>query len=218
MNVLVNPRDPAPLDDALLDRWRRIPVAVAVDLAPEDRQISPSIRPLLPPGRQPALFGRAVTAICAPPDFGAVLMALQKVGRGEVLVIDANGHGDHAMIGDVLGGDLARRGAAGIICDGAVRDVAELAAIADLPVYSRSVTPRGPTGAAKGVVDGPATIGGCKVNPGDLLIGDGDGLIALTPDLLASLIEACEGKLVKEDEWRARLAAGEDVKTIFGIG
>lgn len=218
MKVLVNPRDPAPLDPALLERWRRIPVAVAVDLAPEDRQISPSIRPLLPPGRQPALFGRAVTAICAPPDFGAVLMALQKVGPDEVLVIDAGGHTDHAMIGDVLGGDLQRRGAAGIVCDGAVRDVAELAAMQGLSVYSRAINPRGPTGAARGVVDGPATIGGCKITPGDLILGDGDGLVALTPDLLVSLIEACEAKLVKEDEWRARLAAGESCAAIFGLG
>lgn len=218
MGVLVNPRDPAPLDPALLERWRRIPVAVAVDLAPAERQISPAIRPLRPPGRQPPLFGRAVTAICAPPDFGAVLMALQKVGPDEVLVIDAGGHLDHAMIGDVLGGDLHRRGAAGIVCDGAVRDVAALAGMEGLAVYSRAVTPRGPTGAARGVVDGPATIGGCKVSPGDLLIGDADGLAALTPDLLVGLIDACEAKLAKEEEWRARLAAGEDVRAIFGLG
>lgn len=218
MNVLVNPRDPAPLDPALLARWRTIPVAVAVDLAPAERQISPAIRPLLPPGRQPPLFGRAVTAICAPPDFGAVLMALQKVGPDEVLVIDAGGHADHAMIGDVLGGDLRRRGAAGIVCDGAVRDVAELAGMEGLSVYARSITPRGPTGAARGVVDGPATIGGCRIMPGDLLIGDGDGLVALPPDLLESLIGPCEAKLAKEDEWRARLAAGESVTTIFAVG
>ena len=217
MNVLVNPRDPAPLDPALLERWRRIPVAVAVDLAPAERQISPAIRPLLPPGRQPPLFGRAVTAICAPPDFGAVLMALQKVGPDEVLVIDAGGHVDHAMIGDVLGGDLKRRGAAGVVCDGAVRDVAELAGMEGLSVYARAITPRGPTGAARGVVDGPATIGGCRIAPGDLLIGDGDGLVALPPDLLESLIEACEAKLAKEDDWRARLAAGESAASIFGL-
>jgi regulator of RNase E activity RraA len=217
VSVLVNPRDPAPLPEELLARWRRVPVSVAVDLAPADRQIDPAIRPILPPGRQPALFGRAVTAICAPPDFGAVLMALQKVGPGEVLLIDAGGHAGHAMIGDVLGGDLARRGGAGVVCDGAVRDVGELGRMPDFPVYSRFVTPRGPTGAAKGVVDGPATIGGCRVLPGDLILGDEDGLVALTPELLVSLIEPCEAKLAKEDVWRARLAAGDSVEAIFGL-
>lgn len=215
--VLVNPREPAPIDEALLARWRRVPPAVAIDMGPPEIQIAPAIRPLLPPGRQPVLFGRAVTAICAPPDFGAVLKALHRVGPGEVLVIDANGHDDHAMIGDILCGHLAARGAAGVVCEGAVRDVNEVAGFEGFSVYSRSITPRGPTGAARGVVDGPATIGGARVNPGDLLIGDGDGLAVLTPALLESLIGPCEEKLRKEEVWRARLAAGESVETIFGL-
>lgn len=217
MTVTVHPHDPAPIPSELLDRWRRIPVAVAVDLTPS-HQIDPGVRALLPPGRQPALFGRALTARCTPPDFGPVLHAVGMVDAGEVLVIDAGGQISHAMIGDILGGQLHRRGAAGLVCDGAVRDVAGLGAMDGLAVYSRAVNPLGPTAARTGEVNGPVTIGGCKVAPGDLIIGDDDGLVALPPSLLSGLIEQAEAKLRLEAEWTARLTAGEAIADIFKLG
>ncbi len=217
MTVTVHPHDPAPIPSELLDRWRRIPVAVAVDLTPS-HQIDPGVRALLPPGRQPALFGRALTARCTPPDFGPVLHAVGMIDAGEVLVIDAGGQISHAMIGDILGGQLHRRGAAGLVCDGAVRDVAGLGAMDGLAVYSRAVNPLGPTAARTGEVNGPVTIGGCKVAPGDLIIGDDDGLVALPPSLLSGLIEQAEAKLRLEAEWTARLTAGEAIADIFKLG
>lgn len=167
------------LPAARFDRWRAIPVPVAADLAP-GCQISPAIRPLRPAGQQPRLCARAVTVRCVPPDFGAVLAALELVGHGQALVIDAGGHAGNAMVGDVLGGFLHARGAAGVVCDGAVRDTGTLAAMPGFAVYARSVNPRGPVGAAQGAVNRPVTIGGAPVNPGDLILGDDDGLAVLT--------------------------------------
>jgi regulator of RNase E activity RraA len=216
MAVTVHEQKADALDTALLARWRKIPVAVIVDLAPET-QIDPAVRPLLPPGSQPALFGRALTVRCSPPDFGAVLVAIGRARAGDVLVIDAGGHAANAMIGDVLGGELHRRGAAGIVCDGPIRDVQDLAGMRGLSVYSRSVNPRGPTGADLGEVGGEVVIGGCAIASGDLLVGDGDGLAALKPALLGGLIEKAEAKVALEDVWRKRLAAGETPETIFGL-
>uniref|UniRef100_UPI0025F12A58 RraA family protein n=1 Tax=Sphingomonas sp. TaxID=28214 RepID=UPI0025F12A58 len=119
----------APLSDLTneeIEPWRVVPVAVAVDLLRDQGQIDPDIRPLNPPGRQPRLFGRAVTALCEPPDFGAVLYALEQIRPGDVLMIAAAGHRETAMIGDILGGHLRKRGAAGLVFDGAIRDVATL--------------------------------------------------------------------------------------------
>jgi len=216
MTITVHEPAVAPIDAGLLARWRAIPVAVAVDLAPE-RQIDPAIRPLLPAGRQPALFGRAVTARVEAPDFGAVVRAIGLIRPGEVLVIDAGGDRGTAMIGDVLGGHLHRIGAAGVVCDGPIRDVDGLAAMAGLAAFSRSVTPRGPVSAGGGAVNGAVAIGGCPVAPGDLVIGDGDGLVALCPADLARLIDKAEAKLVLEADWTARLAADEDPRAIFGL-
>jgi regulator of RNase E activity RraA len=204
------------IPDAMMARWRRIPVAVAVDLAPEC-QIDPAIRPLRPPGQQPPLCAVAVTAAVTAPDFGAVVRALQQVGPGQVLVIAAGGDPGTAMIGDVLGGDLHRRGAAGVICDGAVRDVGNLAGMAGFAVFRRHVTPRGPTGATGTGVNLPVSFGGITVNPGDLILGDDDGLCALPPGRLAGLIDRAEAKLVLEAEWTRRLTAGDPVAEVFGL-
>ena len=143
------------LTAAEIERWRAVPVAIAVDLERGRGQIDPALRPLRPAGQQLRLFGRAVTAACEPPDFGAVPLAIDHVGAGEVLVIAAGGHAETAMIGEILGGQLRRRGAAGLVCDGAIRDVGMLAQWTDLPVFARHVTPQGPSSAERGRINAP---------------------------------------------------------------
>ena len=67
--------------------------------------------------------------------------------------------------------------------DGAVRDIDQLGSWSDFPVFARAVNPLGPTSAAGGVLNGPVEVGGCSISPGDLILGDADGLIALNPAL-----------------------------------
>lgn len=198
-------------------RWREVPVSIAVDLNLDPGQIDPAIRPLMPPGQQPRLFGRAATVQCEPPDFGAVLHALTVVQPGDVLVIAAAGDALTAMIGEILCGHLRSLGAVGVVCDGAVRDVATLAGWNDFAVYSRHVTPRGPVGLSRGAVNVPVEIGGCRVSPGDLIIGDDDGLVALSPAAIRNGIVGAEAKIALEAEWIANLAAGTSVQETFGL-
>jgi 4-hydroxy-4-methyl-2-oxoglutarate aldolase len=201
----------------LIDQWRGIPTAIVADVSKCTCLIDPDIRPLRPAGQQPRLFGCAVTAICAPPDFGAVLHALDSIRAGDVLMIDARGHRAHAMIGGILGGFLQRRGAAGVVCDGAVRDVGELAGWDDFAVFARWITPRGPEAAQRGDVNGVARIGGLSVSPGDLIIGDDDGLVALTPESAADFLEPAQAKLALEDEWQAKLKRGISIADTFRL-
>ena len=217
MPVTVHGVSDSNADLTAIERWRRIPVAVAVDVSQGACQIDPLVRPLCPAGRQPRLFGRAVTALCMPPDFGAVLHALDVVKPGDVLVIAANGHVETAMIGEILGGHLRRLGAAGLVCDGAIRDVAELAGWVDLPVFARAISPRGPTSADKGEVNGAVVFGRRLVTPGDLIIGDDDGLAALSPADIRSFIGDAEAKLDREAQWQASLAGGRSIAETFGL-
>jgi 4-hydroxy-4-methyl-2-oxoglutarate aldolase len=198
-------------------RWVNVPAAVAVDLVKEAGQIDAAIRPLRPAGMQPRLFGQAVTVFCDAPDFGAVLHALDVIGQGQVLVIDAGGHREAAMIGDILSGHLRDKGVAGLICDGAVRDTGTLAGWSDFSVFSRWVNPRGPTGAVRGAINLPVTIGGCRVSPGDLMIGDDDGLVSLSPQHVRSLIDSAEAKLALEAGWIASLASGTSSAKTFNL-
>ena len=217
MPVTVHGVSDSNADLTAIERWRRIPVAVAVDVSHGACQIDLQIRPLCPAGRQPRLFGQAVTALCMPPDFGAVLHALDLIKTGDVLVIAANGHGETAMIGEILGGHLRRLGAAGLVCDGAIRDVAELAGWVDLPVFARAISPRGPTSAYKGEVNGAVVFGRRLVTPGDLIIGDDDGLAALSPADIRSFIGDAEAKLDREAQWQASLAGGRSIAETFGL-
>ena len=222
MSVDVRNAPKSALPAGELDRWRKVPVSVIVDLDASIRQIDPSIRLLPAAGRasgdaRPVLFGRAVTARCEPPDFGAVLHAMDRVGPGEVLVIAAGGVASHAMIGDVLGGHLRAKGAAGIVCDGAVRDTRTLASWSDFPVYCASINPRGPTGATRGTVNEPVTVAGREVRPGDLIVGDADGLAALSDEDLRTWIGAAEARLETEAGWVRRLADGEGVGAVFDL-
>ncbi len=202
---------------AEINRWREVPVAVAVDLGRDVGQIDPAIRPLLPAGQQPRLFGRAVTALCEPPDFGAVLHAVDVVEPGAVLVIAASGHAETAMIGEIVGSHLRRRGGVGIVCDGAIRDVSTLAGWSDFSVFTRSVTPRGPLSANRGTVNMPVVVGGCLVSPGDLIIGDDDGLTVLSSAVVRLRIADAEAKLAREAEWEARLAGGRSMQETFSL-
>jgi regulator of RNase E activity RraA len=216
MSVTIHAARATGLTETEIAAWRAIPVAVAVDLSPES-QIDPAIRPINPPGRQPRLLGRAVTVACTPPDFGAVVHALEHVGGGEVLMIAAGGDAVTAMIGEILSGHLRNRGAAGVVCDGAVRDVATLSGWTDFAVYSRSITPRGPTSAEHGTINAPVTIGGRRVTPGDLVIGDDDGLVALSPETVRARIRDAEARLTREAGWIESLAAGRTVTETFGV-
>lgn len=209
---------PAPtVATADFDAWRDVPVAVAVDLMGGVGQIDPAIRPLNPPGRQPRLFGRAVPVRCEPPDFGAVVRVLDIAGPGDVVMIAAQGNADFAMIGEILGGHLRRRGCAGLVCDGAIRDVATLAGWPDFSVYTRFVTPRGPLSAERGAVNAPVVIGGQVVNPGDLVLGDDDGLVVLAPEAVSARIGDARARLVLEDGWIRSLAEGRSAAEAFGL-
>ena len=216
MAVVIHPAPAATATTAEMEAWRDVPVAVAVDLMGGIGQIDPAIRPLNPPGRQPRLFGRAVTVRCAPPDFGAMVRVLDIAGPGDVVMIAAGGDARTAMIGEILGGHLRRRGCAGLACDGAIRDVATLAGWPDFAVHTRSVTPRGPLSAEHGEINAPVTIGGQVVHPGDLVIGDDDGLVVLSPDAVRARIGEARARLALEAGWVESLAAGRTATDTFG--
>ena len=217
MPVTIQPTSPSSLTTAETDRWRAVPVAVAVDLGRDVGQIDPAIRPLRPAGQQPRLFGRAVTALCEPPDFGSVLYAVDLIGPDDVLVIAAAGHAETAMIGEIVGAQVRRKGGVGVLCDGAIRDVATLAGWPDFPVFTRFVTPRGPSSADRGAVNVPVVVGGLLVSPGDLVIGDDDGLVALSSAAVRARIADAEAKLALEAEWEASLSGGRSVRETFSL-
>jgi regulator of RNase E activity RraA len=171
----------------------------------------------MPPGRQPKLFGFAVTARCVAADFGAVLHSMDLLTKDTVLVIGAGAYCEAAMIGDILGGYARSNGASGVVCDGAVRDAGRFGRWSDFSVFARAICSRGPSSAQRGAVNVPIMVGGRMVSPGDLLIGDDDGVVALSPDEISGLINAAEEKLLKERMWEAAFSLGQSVSSVFNL-
>ena len=105
----------------------------------------------------------------------------------------------------------------GLVCDGAIRDVGMLAGWDDFSVYSRFITPRGPMSAERGAVNRAVVIGGQMVQPGDLIIGDDDGLVALSPAHMRTYIGGAKDKMAREEEWLASLASGRSPTETFAL-
>jgi 4-hydroxy-4-methyl-2-oxoglutarate aldolase len=99
------------------------------------------------------------------------------------------------------------RGIAGVVADGAVRDTADIAS-AGFPVWAAAITPRGASKQAFGSVNQPVSCGGVVVAPGDLVVGDDDGVVVVPQDLIATVIAAAESRAAKETALRSKLTAG----------
>lgn len=208
-----------PLDPGLVESWATVPTPIVADLFRGRAVLAdPAIRSLRPfgtGGRR--LVGPAVTAWCEPADYGPVHHAIAVAGRGEVVVVDAGGRGEAAMIGELLSGAARLKGIAGVVVDGPVRDVATLAGWSDFPVFSRGHVARGPSSMSGGSVNEPVTLGGVRVVPGDLVLGDDDGLVVIPREELPTMIEAALARVRAEEGWEARLARGESTLDVFAV-
>ena len=147
--------------------------------------------------------------------YNAQKRAFDSVGEGEVIVIEARGETGSGTLGDILALRAKARGAAGIVTDGGVRDYDAVAAV-DLPVFSRGAHPA-VLGRRHVPWDTDVTIGcgGTTVQPGDVIVGDRDGVIVIPPDLVEEVVDAALAQEA-EDAWiAAQVAAGHSVDGLF---
>jgi len=190
-----------------------MPVATVGDELNRSGIMHAALRPL----RTPARFaGPALTVECMAGDNSALHFALAELLPGEVLVADARGHVDTAVWGEVMHTCAQARGAAAVVIDGSVRDMAMLAA-SPLPVYCRGVCARGPHKGWGGSVNCTIQCAGVAVNPGDLVIGDADGIVVVRPDQVHGLALRCRSRLAREAETLRRVAAGELTIDVLGL-
>lgn len=128
--------------------------------------------------------------------------AMDLAKPGDVIMIDADGFTNRAIFGELMVTYCRKRGIAGIVCDGAIRDRSGIAALDDFPVYARGVSPNGPYKNGPGELNTPVVIGGKIVYPGDIVVGDDDGVIIIRPkeakEILAATrdVEAKEAKIM----------------------
>lgn len=151
------------------------------------------------------LVGTALTVKTRPGDNLYIYKALTLLEEGHVLVIDAQGDANNAVIGELIKLYAQQRGCVGFIVDGAIRDVASFE---DTPCYARSVVHCGPYKSGPGEINVPVSIGGMIVNPGDIIVGDEDGFVAFSQDDAEEVLAKARAHEAHEEEVKAEIASG----------
>ena len=214
--TIVDPGRARRLEHGTLSGLAAIPTTIMSDASAGCLLMDANVRPLRRLGST-RLCGQAVTAWCEPADIGAAIQAIEHAKAGDVVVIDAGGSVQSAVVGEHLCGVARRKGIAGLVANGAVRDVAALAEWTDFPVFALGRTARGPVSVERGTVNGPIVCGGVRVNPFDIVVGDDDGVIVIPRGDAAHWLSRARDRLALEQEWDRRLTAGESLLDVFGI-
>ena len=187
-----------------VERFRGLPVANVSDSMARMAAGGARLRPCHAGG---FMSGPAFTVKTRPGDNLMVHKALDIAEPGDVVVVDAGGELSNAIVGELMLAHAAQRQLAGVVIWGAVRDIAAIRA-GRFPVYAAGVTHRGPYKDGPGEINGPIAIDGMVIEPGDLVIGDEDGLLCVPFDHVEGVFTGASAKHAAEDKQMAATRAG----------
>jgi 4-hydroxy-4-methyl-2-oxoglutarate aldolase len=197
----------------VIQACRAFPASVLADAMSRTRCMDSGIKPLIQKAR---ICGPALTIRCYPGDNLMCHYGLQGALPGDVLVVDGGGYTEGALWAGLLSRSALQRDVAGTILDGAARDQEELQKL-NYPVYARSVTPRGVFKAMKGEINVPISCGNLTVHPGDLVLGDSDGIVVVPRDRLSETLEEARQILRKEEQIQAEIERGKTIFDMLGL-
>ncbi len=200
----LHPSGPRP-DPSLLEQCRQLPTSILSD----SMERVGGVRGVhwVPGGRWPRVAGPALTVRTRPGDNLVVHRALDLAEPGDVLVVDSGGLLERAILGEIMGRYAVTRGLAALVVDGAVRDAEGLAA-GPIPVFALGINHLGPYKDGPGEVHGPVQVGGTVVRSGDVVVGDGDGVLVIPHERAAEVVARGQARLRDEEEQFAQIAEG----------
>lgn len=185
-------------------RYRDIPVANVSDSMHRMTAGGSCLRPM---HRQGVLAGPALTVKARPGDNLMLHYALNIAEPGDVIVVDAGGDLSNALIGEMMVAYAVKRGVAGIVINGAIRDAANIGA-GDFPLFAAGISHRGPYKDGPGEINVPIALDGMVIEPGDLIIGDDDGLLCVPYDHVAEVYDRAAAKHAAEEKQMRQIAEG----------
>jgi RraA family protein len=192
------------VDLDLARQFLDVPVANVSDCMARMTAAGSRLRPMHAGGR---MAGPALTVKTRPGDNLMIHKALQLARPGDVIVVDGGGDLTNALVGEIMVGDAIKQGLGGFVMNGAIRDAAVLRD-GSFPVFAAGVTHRGPYKDGPGEINVPIAIDGMVVEPGDLVIGDDDGLLCVPFEDVERLLAAARQKQVVENRMVADIEAG----------
>lgn len=153
------------------------------------------------------LIGTAFTVKARPGDNLLIYKALMELQPGHVLVVDGGGDCTNALVGELIMLYAQQRGCAGFVLDGAIRDTAAFFE-ADFPCYARGVSHRGPYKLGPGALNVPVSVGGQVIEPGDIVVGDEDGVVSFPAPQAKSILAAVGVTAASEERIKAEIGTG----------
>lgn len=204
------PSSPA-VPQHILDRFRGVAVAVVSD----NMNRLHGTRVLKPFGPA-ALVGTAVTVKTRPGDNMTLHKAYEFLRPGDVLVVDGGGDSEQALVGEIMMARAKAMGVAGFVIDGAIRDV-DAFKDSDFPCFARGVTHRGPYKSGPGELNVPVSIDGMVVMPGDVVLGDSDGVVAFPPSIADELLALVNRQEKREANALAAIREGRFDNSYIGL-
>jgi|UniRef100_UPI0040473888 4-hydroxy-4-methyl-2-oxoglutarate aldolase len=196
-----------------LDQLKALGSATIHEAQDQTGAMAHGIKPIDPSCR---LIGSALTVDTRPDDNLMIHFALTKAKPGDVLVVDAKGFMEAGPWGDLLTLAAMRCGIAGLIIDGAVRDANTILDLG-FPVFCRGLSIKGTNKAQPGKVNQPIICGGVAVSPGDIVMGDRDGVVVVKAADAQKTLASAAAREAKEDRIRERIEAGESTVDILGL-
>lgn len=208
------------VSNELIEQYKSIPTSHISDNMNRLYGNSASLKPYHNGGK---LIGSAITVRTRPGDNLMIHKAINMSKPGDVLVVDGGGDMTRALFGEIMMYTSQSRGIAGIIIDGCIRDV-DAFKNGDFPIYAKGVTHKGPYKTGPGEVNVTVSVGDLIVNPGDLIVGDEDGVVSIPVDQAESILEGSLDKINKENEKIQSIVAGDitesyiDDETLIKMG
>jgi 4-hydroxy-4-methyl-2-oxoglutarate aldolase len=191
-------------DPKMIEAYRGLGAATVYEAAGRIGSVSPAIKPL---AKGVHILGPAVTVLCHPRDNLMLHKALQIAQPGDVLVASTGGYPDAGYWGGLMATSAIARKLGGLAIDGCVRDSEEMVSMG-FPIFCRGTCMRGTTKGVLGTVNLPILFGEVMVNPGDLVLGDDDGIVIIAQKDLEKVLAASRKRVENEEQKAAALKAG----------